>query len=87
LAPRASRSKSKTSVGGLPPSKADGLFQPFEQHGTDRTGLGLGLAISRQAVAADGGSIRVRNLPGKGGVFAIDLPAPAAERQPPPASG
>jgi signal transduction histidine kinase len=71
--------------GGLPPSKEDELFQPFEQRGADRTGLGLGLAISRQAVAADGGSIRVRNLPGTGCVFTIDLPA-AAEERPPPAS-
>jgi len=43
--------------------------------------LGLGLASSRQAVAADGGSIRVRNLPGKGCVFTIDLPAAAEERR------
>ena len=60
--------------GGLPPSMAEELFRPFEQRGTDRIGLGFGLAISRQAVAADGGSIRLRNLPGKGCVFTIDMP-------------
>ncbi len=66
--------------GGLPPSQADELFRPFEQRGTDRTGLGLGLAISRRAVAANGGSMRVRDIPGKGCVFTIDLPAATDER-------
>jgi signal transduction histidine kinase len=54
------------------------MLRPFEQRGTDRTGLGLGLTISRQSVAANGGSIQVLNLPGKGCVFTIDLPAAAS---------
>jgi signal transduction histidine kinase len=60
--------------GGLPPGKADELFRRFEQRGRDRTGLGLGLAISRTSVEADGGRIHVRDLPGVGCVFTIDLP-------------
>jgi signal transduction histidine kinase len=60
--------------GGLPPGKADELFLPFSQRATDRSGLGLGLAISRRAVEQSGGSVRVRDLPGKGCVFTIDLP-------------
>jgi len=60
--------------GGLPPSHEDGLFKPFEQRGADRTGLGLGLSISRRAVVHNGGAIRVVNLPGKGCIFSIDLP-------------
>jgi signal transduction histidine kinase len=65
--------------GGLPPGKAEELFLQFEQRGVDRTGLGLGLSISRRSVEADGGEIHVRDLPGVGCVFAIDLPrlAPA----------
>lgn len=59
--------------GGLPGAPVD-LFKPFEQRGSDRTGLGLGLGIARKAIAACGGSIRVDNLPGKGCIFAIDLP-------------
>ena len=35
---------------------------------------GLGLAISRKAVKAIGGDIHTRNLPGKGCIFAIELP-------------
>ncbi|WP_242342965.1 sensor histidine kinase [Anaeromyxobacter terrae] len=60
--------------GGLPPGKAEELFRPFERHGADRTGLGLGLKISLDAVRANGGEIRVRNLPGEGCVFTIELP-------------
>jgi len=60
--------------GGLPTDKIDDLFRPFAQQGEDRTGLGLGLTISRRAVEACGGEITVRNLPGKGCVFIIELP-------------
>ncbi len=63
--------------GGLPAGKIDDLFRMFEQRGTDRTGLGLGLAISRQAVEESGGAIHVRDLPGKGCVFTVDLPREA----------
>jgi signal transduction histidine kinase len=62
--------------GGLPPGMADNLFRPFAQQGRDRTGLGLGLSISRKSVEAEGGEIRVRDQPGKGCVFTIDLPRP-----------
>lgn len=60
--------------GGLPAGKAEELFQPFTQKGADRTGLGLGLAISRQAVSRIGGELTVRDLPGRGCVFSIALP-------------
>lgn len=64
--------------GGLPPGKAEDLFQPYLQRGADRTGLGLGLSICLKAVKGFKGELRVRNLPGKGCVFTIDLP-----KQPP----
>jgi signal transduction histidine kinase len=60
--------------GGLPPGEIEHLFRLFEQRGADRTGLGLGLAISRQGVEDSGGAIRVRDLPGEGCVFTVDLP-------------
>lgn len=63
--------------GGLPPGRAAELFGPFEQRSKDRSGLGLGLTISRQAVAASGGLITIRDIPGKGCVFSIELPAAA----------
>jgi signal transduction histidine kinase len=65
--------------GGLPPGEGKDLFRSFTQLGSDRSGLGLGLSISRKGVEAMGGKIDVRNLPGKGCVFSIDLPRlPAA---------
>ena len=63
--------------GGLPLGDSEELFKVFEQRGGDRSGLGLGLAISRRGVEANGGKLYVRDLPGKGCVFTIDLPKPA----------
>jgi signal transduction histidine kinase len=63
--------------GGLPPGKAEDLFLPFEQRGVDRAGLGLGLAISMKGARASGGEIRVRDLPGSGCMFTVDLPRAA----------
>jgi signal transduction histidine kinase len=37
------------------------LFRPFEQRSTDRTGLGLGLALSRAGIEANSGRIYARN--------------------------
>jgi signal transduction histidine kinase len=60
--------------GGLPPGDMDSMFRAFEQRGVNRSGLGLGLHITRRSVEADGGSLRVRDVPGVGCVFAIELP-------------
>jgi hypothetical protein len=65
------------ACGGLPPGKVDDLFAPLVQRGENRSGFGLGLAIARQAVEAHGGSIDVRDDPGDGCVFTIELPSPA----------
>lgn len=63
--------------GGIPDSVGD-PFQPFsERRSHDRSGLGLGLSMARRAVTAHGGDIRVRNIPGTGCVFTIDLPLAA----------
>lgn len=60
--------------GGLPPDGAEKMFVPFTQVGADRTGLGLGLSISRRSVKANNGILGVRNMPGSGCIFTIDLP-------------
>jgi hypothetical protein len=62
--------------GGLAPGAIAKIFTPFTQASADRSGFGLGLAITRQAIEAQGGSITVRDLPGQGCVFAIDFPRP-----------
>ena len=59
--------------GGLPPGDTADLFRPYQQRGSDRTGLGLGLAVSRKGARAIGGDIHVRDVPGTGCVFTVDL--------------
>jgi len=60
--------------GGLPPGKAEDLFLPFSQRNAKRSGLGLGLTISRRGIEAMGGTLGVTDLPGTGCVFFIELP-------------
>lgn len=67
--------------GGLPSGVSDALFEPFTQKGANRNGLGLGLSISRRGIEANGGEVLVRDLPGKGCVFSIDLPRPMDARR------
>jgi signal transduction histidine kinase len=76
--------------GGLPVGDAERMFRPFTQESTDRSGLGLGLSICRRSVEANGGLLSVRDMPGAGCVFTIDLPRhvapqPPAGSQAPPA--
>jgi signal transduction histidine kinase len=64
--------------GGL----AKGATEPHhfgDRRGSGRSGLGLGLSISRKAVTANGGEVHTRDLPGKGCIFTVELPlAPPA---------
>jgi signal transduction histidine kinase len=60
--------------GGLPAGAAETMFLPFAQSGDDRSGLGLGLDISRRSVEANDGVLSVRSVPGIGCIFTIDLP-------------
>ncbi len=60
--------------GGLAPGDAERMFLPFTQRGADRSGLGLGLSICQRSVEANNGALSVRNIPGSGCVFTIDLP-------------
>jgi signal transduction histidine kinase len=60
--------------GGLAPGDAEQMFLPFKQRGEDKTGMGLGLAVSRRTVEANGGILTVRDVAGDGCIFTIDLP-------------
>ncbi|MPZ45888.1 MAG: sensor histidine kinase [Betaproteobacteria bacterium] len=64
----------RDNCGGLPPGLAERMFLPFVQGDADKSGLGLGLSISRRSVAANGGVLRVRDVPRAGCIFTIDLP-------------
>ena len=59
---------------GIDPENLEKIFEAFEQGGTRREGLGLGLAISKAIVEMHSGSIRAfSDGPGKGAKFVIDL--------------
>lgn len=65
--------------GGLATSGAG--RPPGDRRGSDRsTTPGRGLSSSRRAVQANGGEIHAQNLPGKGCIFGIQLPAAAPLR-------
>jgi len=67
--------------GGLAPDHAETMFAPFVQLSSDRTGLGLGLAIARQNVESMGGTLTVKNLLQVGCVFTIGFPNSTIERR------
>lgn len=60
--------------GGLPPNAVDTLFKPFVRRGDNRSGIGLGLDICKRNVEAISGNVRVRDKPGSGCIFTIELP-------------
>jgi len=75
------------NCGGLPPGDAERMFEPFTQGSTDKSGLRLGLSICRRSVEAIGGVLSVRNMPGVGCVFTVDLPRHVVASGPSPAGG
>ncbi len=52
------------------------MFEPLFT--TKARGIGLGLAVSRSLVQANGGEISARSEPGKGSTLSVDLPADKA---------
>jgi signal transduction histidine kinase len=50
------------------------MFEPFTQQSADKTGLGLGLSITKKIVETYQGVLSVKNRPGVGCIFTIDLP-------------
>ena len=57
---------------GLSDDRLDHLFKPF--HTTKRSGLGLGLSVSRWIIEAHGGQISAARRAGGGTVFSFVLP-------------
>lgn len=58
----------------MPADQAERIFDAFSQVGADRSGFGLGLAITKHAIEAHGGTVTLKNAPPKGCVFVVDLP-------------
>jgi two-component system, OmpR family, sensor kinase len=65
---------------GIPAGQTDRIFERFHRadpgRSRDQGGSGLGLSIASAIVTAHGGSISVRETPGGGATFSIDLPRP-----------
>jgi PAS domain S-box-containing protein len=62
---------------GISPEEVSKLFQEFQQLPNSRKaeqGTGLGLALTRHIVEAQGGTVSVRSVPGSGSVFAAMFP-------------
>jgi signal transduction histidine kinase len=62
---------------GIGPGEMARLFQEFQQLPNSRTadqGTGLGLALTRHIVEAQGGKVAVRSELGRGSVFSAVLP-------------
>lgn len=62
---------------GIAPEVASKLFQPFVT--TKRTGMGVGLSISRTIIDSHGGQITVEPNPGGGTIFRFTLRAVTPE--------
>jgi signal transduction histidine kinase len=64
---------------GVPPTSLEDLFRPFYRLDDSRErktgGVGLGLAITKQAVVLHGGKVIAANAPGGGLEVQITLPA------------
>ncbi len=63
---------------GIPADQLEAIFLEFNQLDTgraaDRRGVGLGLAIVDRIAGILGCRVQVRSVPGRGSVFAIDVP-------------
>ena len=63
---------------GIPPEYRQRIFEKFfRMPGTKGEGIGLGLYISREVVAAHGGEMGVLSEPGHGSRFWFTLPVPS----------
>jgi two-component system, OmpR family, sensor histidine kinase KdpD len=76
---------------GIAGGERERIFEPFyrgpggsAQPEDGHTGSGLGLAVVRGFVEANGGRVWAESLPGQGATFVVELPLPIV---PPPADG
>ena len=67
---------------GISPDLQEQIFEPFVKGGPPdqrRSGIGLGLSITRRLVALHGGSITLDSRPGSGSVFHVYIPLPGLD--------
>jgi signal transduction histidine kinase len=59
---------------GIPPENLEKIFQPLFT--TKTKGIGLGLAVSRRLIEANGGTLTVESRNGDGSTFTVTIPVP-----------
>ena len=66
---------------GIPAAHRQRIFERFyrvdQGRSSDSGGVGLGLAIARWAIEANGGRIELEGDKGEGSLFRVVLPGPA----------
>jgi PAS domain S-box-containing protein len=78
---------------GISPSLLPYIFEPYNQGSrkSQKSGVGLGLAITRRLLELMGGSVEVQSTPGEGTTFTVRLPgvplAPRGEQSDPELAG
>jgi C4-dicarboxylate-specific signal transduction histidine kinase len=57
------------------PSDAERIFDRFARGHDDHRRFGLGLALAREVITGQGGTIQAHGVLGKGALFTVRLPA------------
>lgn len=65
---------------GVPAANGAVIFEPFFTTKARGAGLGLGLAIAREAIEAQGGALSLDDTTGEGAEFVLYMPAAPAHR-------
>ncbi len=69
---------------GMTPNQQKKIFKPYERIVADRerlSGLGLGLALSKNLIELHGGRIWLKSKKGKGSIFSFTLPIGKSARK------
>ncbi|MGZ4344502.1 MAG: sensor histidine kinase [Solirubrobacteraceae bacterium] len=70
--------------GGIAPEDQERVFGEFEQlHGAAYGGTGLGLAVTKRIIEAQGGTVGVHSTPGHGSTFFARIPVATVPRPAP----
>ena len=59
---------------GIPEQERARIFEPFYRRESGNRGFGLGLAIARGFIEANGGELTVESVPGQGSTFVVSFP-------------
>ena len=59
---------------GIPEQERARIFEPFYRRESGNQGFGLGLAIARGFIEANGGELAVESVPGQGSTFVVSFP-------------